>query len=179
MSDFTTFRNLVRKVQKQTGQCDESLKDFEQCSTIPQLVQVWKKYWSNLLDEAPTQLLQMFDRHYEKYADGINAAGVYYNEAAPHAMCLIGDMPETFLGEPLEVNSEAIPTHVYVLGRARVTLRGVTRAYVNNPAAVIELKDITSANVVAGHAIARDRSRLTTAGSFERYNAAVVTSTRR
>lgn len=159
---FNRFKKIMQQVQSHTGECAESVADFDQCRTIPELVQVWKKYWGNLIDEAPAELIAALDAHYKDYADEINKAGVWYNELAPRGLCVIGNMPYTFADQPLIANSSIIPMKLYVLGAANVQIHGITQAYVNNPDAIIELFDRTSATVRnCSHATAHNQSRIT------------------
>lgn len=170
------FSKLVQQVQAHTGNCQESIDDFKACTNIPELVQVMKKYWATLIDEAPQQLKAVFAANYKTYAAEINKAGLYYNEIPPRGIVLIGDMPKSFKN-PIEVHSSMKSLHVYVVGKAHVRLYGDARCYCNCPDAVIELRDISVANVRAGRAIARNQSNLTIIGKdYEQYDAAHVVS---
>lgn len=173
MSDFTDFRRLMMKVWKESGQCEESRVEIDRCTCIPELVQLWKRYWGNMADEVPQPFVRMLARHYEEYAVEINKAGVYFNEIAPRGFCIIGDMPHTFV-EPLVAHSSLLPTHVYILGRAHVVLSGISQGYMDCAEGLLELRGMASATVRNGHTIATGQSRLVTASTYERRDGAKV-----
>lgn len=170
---FEHFRKVVLSVLSQSGNCEESQADVKACTTIPEIVQVWKKYWSGVIDEVPTQFIAALDEIYPLYADQINAAGVWYNEVASQGMCVIGNLPTSF-DSPLVAESEFTPVRLYVLGRAKVIARGITQIYSNCAEAEIDLHDSSTGTVTRGFARAYDRSTLITADRYEQHDKAKI-----
>lgn len=170
---FEHFRKVVLSVLSQSGNCEESQAAIRACATIPELVQVWKKYWSGVIEEVPTQFIAALEEIYPIYAEQINSAGVWYNEIAPQGMCVIGNVPASF-DAPFVADSQFNPIRVYVLGRAKVIARGITQVYCNCADAEIELHDSAKGTVSHGFARAFDRSTLVTADRYEQHDKAQI-----
>lgn len=168
---FIEFKQLCLDILAQSGNCAESRIAFADCTTIPQLAQVWKRYMDGILNEVPEQFISAFDRLYGEYKDEINLAEIYYNEPAARGIVFVGRC-ET----PLRIYGigPAAPK-VYVLGPAHVTLLGHCQGYCNAEGATLELRDSSSGVVRKGHGIVRNFARLSCRTTCESYDASLVT----
>lgn len=168
---FLEFKQLCMDILGQSNNCVESRLAFADCTTIPQLVQAWKRYLDGILNEVPAQVLDAFSRLYDKYKEEINRAEVYFNEPAARGIIFVGNMDECLRVKGI---GPAAPK-VYVLGRAHVILFGNCQGFCNADGATLELLDVSSGTVRKGHGIARNYSRLTCSSTCECYNASMVT----
>lgn len=168
---FSDFKQLCLDILAHSNNCDESRAAIAECTSVPQIVQVWKRYMDGILSEVPALVLDAFSRLYAKYKDEINLAEVYYNEPAARGIIFVGDMDK-----PLRVYGVGPSApKVYVLGKAHVILLGTCQGYCNAEGAVLELLDSTSGTVKRGHGIVRNFARVVCSSSCECYNASMVT----
>lgn len=163
------FKALCIAILAQSGNCQESQLAFRSTDSIQQMCAAWHKYWHGMITEVPKQVMAAFRDFYPDYKSEINAAGIFYNEDSPTGNVLIGDSTETI---------HLYHAHTaYILGNARVVLHNTASALVMNPDCHVELRDFSRATVKEGHAVARNRSRLTTNDSAECYDMSVVNIT--
>lgn len=163
------FKALCIDILAQSGNCQESQLAFRGTESIQQMCAAWHKYWHGMITEVPKQVMAAFHDFYPDYKREINDAGIFYNEDSPTGNVLIGDSTETI---------HLYHAHTaYILGNARVVLHNIASALVMNPDCHVELRDFSRATVKEGHAVARNRSRLTTNASAECYDMSVVNIT--
>ena len=169
MDKSEKFKALCLAILAQSGNCQESQLAFRGTESIQQMCAAWHKYWHGMITEVPQQVMAAFRDFYPYYKSEINAAGIFYNEDSPTGNVLIGDSTETI---------HLYHAHTaYILGNARVVLHNLASALVMNPDCHVELRDFSRATVKEGHAVARNRSRLTTNDSAECYDMSVVNIT--
>lgn len=160
------FKKLCVGILAQSGNCQESQRDFNGTETIQQMCGAWFKYWHGMITEVPQQVVQAFDEFYPEFSEEINAAGFSYNEETPNGIIIVGNSDE-----PVHLYSAR---NAYVLGKAHVILHNSASVLAMHPECKVELLDNSRATIKEGYGIARNRSQLTTHGDAECYNNATV-----
>ena len=74
------FKQLCISILAQSGNCQDSQRDFGKVSSIKDMCDTWHKYWHGMITEVPQQVVQAFKDFYPDFKAEINAAGIFYNE---------------------------------------------------------------------------------------------------
>lgn len=160
------FKTLCVHILAQSGNCQESQHAFKSTQSIPEMCEVWRKYWHGLITEVPQQVIDAFKAVYPEFKADINQGGIFYNEDSPTGTVLVGDT-----GEEIHLYSSR---KIYVLGKARVILHNAATALVMNEGCKVELLDGSKATIKAGYGIARNYAHLVTCKEAECYDQSVV-----
>ncbi|HBF06576.1 MAG TPA: hypothetical protein DDW28_11055 [Prevotella sp.] len=160
------FKQLCISILAQSGNCQDSQRDFDKVSSIKDMCDTWHKYWHGMITEVPQQVVQAFKDFYPDFKAEINAAGIFYNEDSRTGYVLVGDSDE-----PIHLS---FAHTAYVLGQAHVVLHLQASALAMNPDCKIELLDNSRATIKDGYAIAKGYSQLTTGSDAECSEHAVV-----
>lgn len=135
--------------------CRDGYAEILRVETIPQVMQLWRKYFSEFLNGGlydtgiPTAHLS---EYYDRLKDEINAARVYYNECPEHATsdCLVfvGDSDKT-------VNLQGCATCL-ITGSANVVAHGQCRIICKNSEAKVCAYDHCYGTIEKGELYAHD-----------------------
>lgn len=138
---FKEFQDLCISILAQSDNCEQSQTEFRAARSIPEIVTAWQHFWSGVLHEVPTQVLNAFATLYDEYRDEINKAGVYYNEypsSNDHpAMILIGGHRHSGSSRLTIRGSHK----VYVLSNMPVTIYDHCKVHVTDPHADVVCRD--------------------------------------
>lgn len=160
------FKTLCVNILAQSGNCQESQHAFKSTQSIPEMCEVWRKYWHGLITEVPQQVIDAFRAVYPEFKTDINQGGIFYNEDSSTGTVLVGDTDE-------EIHLYS-SRKIYVLGKAHVILHNAATALVMNEGCKVELLDGSKATIKAGYGIARNYAHLVTCKEAECYDQSVV-----
>lgn len=149
-TDYDKFKRMSFEVLAHSGNCAESRADFQAASSVPEMVQAWKKYWNGLLTEVPYPAVAAISSVYHEYKDEMNKAGLYLNEGRDDGMILVSNCKEE-----LHFGGRA---NVYVIGMATIHATDHASVYCRERLSKIFLHDYATANIIAGHLELHDRS---------------------
>lgn len=160
------FKTLCIGILAQSGNCQDSQRDFNATDSIQAMCGAWHKYWHGMITEVPQQVVAAFDEFYPDFKAEINEAGIFYNEDSRQGIIIVGNS-----SEPIHLY---FARNAYILGKAHVILHNDASAIGRHPDCKVELLDNARATVQQGYGIARNRSTLTINGDAECYNSSNV-----
>ena len=107
------FKALIRPVQQQSNNCDESQAALRQCASYDDIHSFFLRYIHDISEDVPQQTATALAACWDEYGDLLRDAGVHYNEdTSGWQLCFVGDTDKE-----IHIRNFA---RCYILGKATV-----------------------------------------------------------